>query len=413
MVQDNRIKRRLFFILIITFVSLFYWGIYIFFYHFFSFKLIGDYVVMVGVNNNYFESGAISSFFDKKMDNIEISGNVDVTKIGIYNVKYTAKFLFLKKELCRTVVVEDLDKPYIELKGDKNIYLNLGEEYRENGYYATDNVDGDITSYVIVNNDLDINKVGWYKLVYYIKDSSMNENAVERSVEVVDNGSILQSSVADFTLDNSFNDVLLKYDSEHEYDYFKDIVFLGDSNVTYFYRFGKFFSADQTWGKNGLNIAEINSSTFTTFINGKTTNLNSALDTYKPKYLIASIGISTILGNMSREKFLRETQTLIDNMKNNYPETKLIFTSVLPLYTGTHNQSAQPVINEYNYYLLELCHKNKINFINFADRVKDQNGYASHYYFECLSEINCGFHLNSNGKKYYIDYIKHLDLGGI
>ena len=159
-----------------------------------------------------------------------------------------------------------------------------------------------------------------------------------------------------------------------------------------------------------LNIVQINSSTFTTFIDGNSTNLNTALSIYKPKYLIVSVGINTIL-NMSRENLIRETQSLIDNINKNYPNTHLIFSAVFPLYSGTLNGNHQYTINQYNYYVLETCHRNRIGFINFSDRIKDQSGFANREYFECTDEKNCGFHLNEKGKAYYIDYIKHIDLG--
>ena len=245
--------------------------------------------------------------------------------------------------------------------------------------------------------------------MYSIEDSSGNKVSTERKVEVI-RSQLLTSDLSSFQLKGSFKDVILEYENQ-EYNYFPDITFLGDSNVLYLYTNSNLISSSNTWARLNLNIAQINSSTFTTFINGNTTDLETALKTYKPKYLVASIGINTVL-YMSKLKFLDETQKLIDNMKNNYPDTKLIFTSVLPVYEGTISANAQRSINEYNYYLLELCHKNKINFINIADRVKDETGQAHHDYFECNAENNCGFHLNSKGKEIYIDYIKHLDLGG-
>ena len=376
----------------------------------FNFVLIGDDVVEIDVNKKYLESGTIANFLGNKIDNVETKSNLDVTKIGEYEIDYSCNVLFFKKELKRKILVKDLEKPTIELEGEKDVYLNIGEEYKDSGYKAYDNVDGDITQKVSVKSDLDINKVGQYKMKYTIKDSSNNKSTAERNIEVINRDTILKSSVANFKLDGLFTDVLLEYNENNEYDYYKDVTFLGDSNVVFLYQNGQFVPANQTWGKFNLNIAQINSSTFTTFINGRATNINDALSTYKPKFLIASIGINTVL-YMDKDQFLKESQALINNIRTNHPETKLIFSAVFPLYSGTISSEFQYRINQYNYYLLELCHKNKINFINFSDRIKDGNGLADRKYYECTSNLNCGFHLNSEGKKYYIDYIKHLDLG--
>lgn len=377
---------------------------------FFDFSLIGDDTIEVGVNKKYLENGATAYFFGKKIDNIKVKSNVDVTKIGEYEVNYSCSALLFKKTLTRKVLVKDLEKPTIQLEGEKDVYLNIGEEYQDAGCKAYDNIDGDITKKVSVKSNLDINKIGKYKMKYTVKDSSNNVSSIERNIEVINRDTILKEPISSFKLDGLFTDVLLEYNPDKEYDYYKDVVFLGDSNVLFLNQVGQLVPAKQVWGRLNLSIAQINSSTFTTLIDGKSTTLDNALSTYKPKYLIASIGVGTIL-YMNKEQFLNETQNLINNIKNNYPDTKLIFTAVFPIYSGTLISDHQYGINEYNYYLLELCHKNKINFINFADRVKDESGLANHDYYECTSSANCGFHLNTAGKEYYINYIKHLDLG--
>ena len=166
----------------------------------------------------------------------------------------------------------------------------------------------------------------------------------------------------------------------------------------------------QTWGKNNLNIAEINSSYFKTIVDNKNVKLNEALNNYHPKYLVVSIGINTPL-YMAKDNYISEIKKFINYMKTSYSDTTIIFTSTLPVNTGTLDISLQKKINEYNYYLLELCHEYKTNYINFSDVVRNDLGYADTDYFECDSETNCGFHLNSKGKQKYIDYIKHLDFG--
>ena len=400
------IINSLFCILLLLSIS---FGIYKTIDYFFTLNLIGDEIIEIGVNKVYLESGAIAKLFDKKIDNVVIDGEVDTDKLGKYTIKYTSNLLFLNREVSRTVFVKDLEKPTIELKGNKYVYVNLGEQYTEQGYTAVDNVDKDITDKVTINTELDTNTSGEYVIKYVIKDSSDNENFIERYVEVVNYETILQSPLEDFNLDNTFNDVLFEYDPNNEYDFFNDITFLGDSNVLYLHQRGQYITNNQAWGRLNLNIAQINSSTFTTLINGNDSTLDNALTTYKPKYLMVSIGINAAL-YMNKDVVLSEAQKLIDNIKTNYPDTKLIFSAIFPVYTGTLEGSLQNTINQYNYYVLELCHKNKIPFVNFSDRVKDESGYASHEYFECTVDTNCGFHLNEKGKEYYINYIKHLNL---
>lgn len=78
----------------------------------------------------------------------------------------------------------DSDGPTITLKGDKEIYIYNGTEYIEEGYSATDNCDGDITSLVSVNSNVDINKDGKYEIKYSVTDKAENKTEIIRKVNV-------------------------------------------------------------------------------------------------------------------------------------------------------------------------------------------------------------------------------------
>ena len=71
----------------------------------FYFALIGDDLVEVDINKKYLESGAIAKFFGKKIEDVRIDGNVNINKLGKYQVDYIVNLLFLQKELKRTVLV--------------------------------------------------------------------------------------------------------------------------------------------------------------------------------------------------------------------------------------------------------------------------------------------------------------------
>ena len=54
---------------------------------------------------------------------------------------------------------DDLVKPTISLDGYSTVYLEIGKEYVEKGYTASDNCDGDITSKVKVSNNINVKEV--------------------------------------------------------------------------------------------------------------------------------------------------------------------------------------------------------------------------------------------------------------
>lgn len=375
----------------------------------FNIILIGDKDIYLNVNSSYFENGYKATFFGKKLK-VDVKNNIDNTSLGDYKVTYTANLLNFKKSVIRNVHVVDNEKPVITLNGDNIIYLNKDSKYEEPGYEITDNYDKDINSKIKVTNNIDETKAGKYEVVYEAIDSSKNKAKVVRAVEVLDD-SALTSSIKDFTLKGLFTKTTLTYE-ENEYNYFNDTIFLGDSNTSFLYQKGKHISAYQTWARNNLNIAQMNSSTFETYENRQNTVLNDALTKYKPKYLIVCPGINAGL-YMQKDVFVRELQKFYDNIKLNYKDTKIIFSAIFPINDGTLNKASQKNINILNYYLARFCYENNINFIDFTNEIKDNEGYADVSLFECTDELNCNFHLNEEGRNKYIDYIKHLDLGKV
>ena len=84
----------------------------------------------------------------------------------------------------RTIVYKDVIAPVITLKGNKNITLNIGDKYKEPGFSAEDECDGDISKEVSVKGKVNTKKSGTYVISYKVKDSSGNESVVKRTIKV-------------------------------------------------------------------------------------------------------------------------------------------------------------------------------------------------------------------------------------
>lgn len=88
-----------------------------------------------------------------------------------------------KTTIIREINFLDTEKPKINLKGEKTIYLIKGEKYKEPGYEATDNCIKNMTEKVKVTNNININKVGKYEINYEASDG-FNKTVVNRIVYV-------------------------------------------------------------------------------------------------------------------------------------------------------------------------------------------------------------------------------------
>lgn len=86
----------------------------------------------------------------------------------------------------REIVYKDVVLPVIELKKGDKVTANIGDEYKEPGFVASDDCDGDITDLVTVTGAVDTKVPGDYTLSYTVKDSYNNETTVTRVVTVKD-----------------------------------------------------------------------------------------------------------------------------------------------------------------------------------------------------------------------------------
>jgi|LSQX01.1.fsa_nt_gb hypothetical protein len=142
--------------------------------------LNGDSEVVISVNSTFLEPGATALINNKNATNdIKINGNVDTSKIGVYEITYTIKNGILSSKATRIVNVVDDLKPEITLNGGNNITLCPNESFIEPGYTAIDNYDSDITDKVIIINDGD-------SLIYSVIDSYNNEIKIRREINKID-----------------------------------------------------------------------------------------------------------------------------------------------------------------------------------------------------------------------------------
>ncbi len=89
------------------------------------------------------------------------------------------------EEVAPDIIVSDTTVPVVTLVGDSSVSLVQGGTYSEQGATAVDDVDGDVTSAVVVTGAVDVSVVGTYTLSYSVTDAAGNSAVpVTRSVVV-------------------------------------------------------------------------------------------------------------------------------------------------------------------------------------------------------------------------------------
>ncbi len=120
------------------------------------------------------------------------NSNVNYNIPGRYEVVYTAKDTAGNTSTATRIVnvkrdpniVIDTTKPVITLKGESTVSLVEGSVYNDAGATAVDDVDGDLTSSIVVSNFVDTRIVKDYLVTYKVKDKAGNEAIKTRVVNI-------------------------------------------------------------------------------------------------------------------------------------------------------------------------------------------------------------------------------------
>lgn len=91
-------------------------------------------------------------------------------------------------EATRDVTIKDIIKPVITLNGYDTITLAYGAEYAEQGAFAEDDLDGDITDSIRIAGDIDTKNSGVQTVAYTVSDKAGNRDTVTRTVNVLEEG---------------------------------------------------------------------------------------------------------------------------------------------------------------------------------------------------------------------------------
>ncbi len=171
--------------------------------------------ITIYINHEYSELGY--SAYDSKSNDLTnkvvVKSNLDTNKVGEYEISYSIGNI----TKIRYVSVIEGGKTEIKLNGNDKVYVLLGNDYVEEGYQAIDTIDGDISSKVITNNNVNTNKSGQYNITYFAVNSAGVSTFVSRKVIVYDiniklslaNTSVVESTYIKVSVKDSYFDYIL------------------------------------------------------------------------------------------------------------------------------------------------------------------------------------------------------------
>lgn len=333
---------------------------------------------------------------------VNVTNNIFSEKIGKYQVTFIYKNGNKKYKVVKDIEIKDTEEPEITLTRGKNITVLIDSKYKDPGYKAIDNYDGDITSKIKISGKVDTSKEGEYEIEYSVTDSSNNKSTITRKVTVTKD-SPLNKSVKDFSLDGLFVDVLLEETEDKGKAYSDEFIFAGDSTALY-YVINKQITGKRLWHKEGIDPET--ALTNSIYINHIETN-KTFIENFKekqPKKVVMTLGTNSA-AYMGPEYFIKNYKKLLTGIKEVSPQTFIIVQSIPPVdasydlkTSGINNDK----INKLNYYILEMCNELDINFLNSAEALKDSKGALKAEY-----SIKDGIHLSKIGNEVMMKYLEN------
>lgn len=140
---------------------------------------IKDKEITMDINDDFFYDNYKATLFGKDITKKVVVTNNVKKEFGTYKVDFTIYNGPFKTTKEMKVNVVDKESPVITLKGDNEVKLCKIEDYKEEGYEAKDNIDGDLTNRVVVTKTNDY-------IYYKVADSYGNETSIGRRVIIED-----------------------------------------------------------------------------------------------------------------------------------------------------------------------------------------------------------------------------------
>ncbi|WP_397364281.1 M4 family metallopeptidase [Olleya sp. R77988] len=180
--------------------------------------LTGASIINLEVGDTYNELGATATdnIDGNLTSSIVITGTVNTNSAGTYTRNYNVSDAAgnAASQVTRTVVVTvpaDTIAPVITLTGASIINLEVGDSYSELGATATDNVDGNLTSSIVITGTVNTSLAGTYTRNYNVSDAAGNAaNQVSRSIVVTEpiTGTGCSGGISSFPYNEGFENTL-------------------------------------------------------------------------------------------------------------------------------------------------------------------------------------------------------------
>ena len=214
--------------------------------------------------------------------------------------------------------------------------------------------------------------------------------------------------------DLQYNIVPLSENIPDPFEYFKDIILLGDSVTTGFdlYRNRIKFNGESVIrdinvvavGSYGVYnaVREISDSTIHPVFEGKQTYPEDVIAQKSAKNVLICLGLNDLTW-MSTDNFIYYYTFLIDRIREKNPDKNIVIMSVTPVVAAQQKSGlTNTLVEKSNNALIKFAAENNLQYIDYAAALRDSENYL---YDDLSSDNYC--HLTITAYNRLIEYLLH------
>ena len=217
------------------------------------------------------------------------------------------------------------------------------------------------------------------------EENQQNNNDIVEENQVEEKKSPLEMSLEEFTLEGYFEGTILTEKAVND-EFMSNIIYAGDS-IALYYTINK-INRLAVWHQ--ISINPLTAQTCSVYVNSvkEYDSFVQLFEEKKPEIVIMTMGTNGVAA-MNKDYFIEQYEIFLKSLMEVSPNTTLIVQSIPPVPIerdldgkALNNQK----INEYNYYIAQMCERLGLKFLFSANSMKDETGGCKDGY--CTTDLH-------------------------
>lgn len=172
-------------------------------------------------------------------------------------------------------------------------------------------------------------------------------------------------------------DAVLKEGSSSDSSYASGTLYVGDEYTLSMKTAGQ-ITLDQYLGKDGLSVSKALQEYCIYFADDSNSyTIPQALAKMKPRRIVVTLGSNDLSSGLSVDSFVQDYKHMLEGFSTAYSYCDIIVNAIPPVTQDSENAAAnQLLIDQYNQALAVMCNDAGYKFLNSAEILKDESGFA-------------------------------------